>query len=62
MIREVFLPGMGVQLSTKKSLGLAAFCSDTKQMKLFLLFAIFFGDTVSALEEPKYQVIDKNSN
>jgi hypothetical protein len=56
------LPGMGVQLSTKKSLGLAAFCSDTKQMKLFLLFAIFFGDTVSALEEPKYQVIDKNSN
>ena len=28
--------------------------------KLLLLFAIFFGDIVSALEEPEFRVVDKN--
>jgi len=36
---------MGVLLNTKK---------------LLLLFAIFFGDIVSALEEPEFRVVDKN--
>ncbi|MDB2543924.1 heme-binding protein [Woeseiaceae bacterium] len=30
--------------------------------KLVLLFAIFFGDIVSALEEPEFKVVDKNLN
>tara|TARA_B100000767_G_scaffold271608_1_gene297563 strand:- start:2612 stop:3247 length:636 start_codon:yes stop_codon:yes gene_type:complete len=38
---------MGVLLNTKK---------------LLLLFAIFFGDIVSALEEPEFKVVDKNLN
>lgn len=53
---------MGVLLNTKKLLRMAVVCSDIKRMKLLLLFAIFFGDIVSALEEPEFRIVDKNSS
>ena len=54
-----FLHGMGVRLNINY---LALVFKNVKKIKkeLFLLvFSIFFGGTVSAIEEPDYQIIDK---
>ncbi len=53
---------MGVQLNTNKFLLAAKAHRNIKKMRLLLMCTIFFGDAVNAIEEPEYQVVDKNSN
>jgi len=60
MILEVFSHEMAIQLSTKPYLPIYPTRSFAENSVYLLFFAIFFGNTVSALEEPKFEIIDTN--
>ena len=52
---------MGAQLNINKFLLIAEAHRNIKKIRLLLMCTIFFGDAVNAIEEPEYQVVDKNS-
>ena len=52
---------MAIQLNTKPCLQIYSTRSFAKNLVYLLFFVIFFGNTVSALEEPKFEIIDSNA-
>ena len=52
---------MGAQLNINKFLLIAEAHRNIKKIRLLLMCTILFGDAVNAIEEPEYQVVDKNS-
>ena len=61
MILKVFSHRMAIQLNTKPCLQIYSTRSFAKNSVYLLFFVIFFGNTVSALEEPKFEIIDSNA-
>lgn len=60
MILKVSSHEIEIQLNTKPYLPIYLTWSSAKNSVFLLFFAIFFGNTVSALEEPKFEIIDTN--
>ena len=59
MILVNFLHGMGAQLNINCLFSIISNLKKIKKGFFLLVFSIFFGGTVSAIEEPDYQIIDR---